>query len=93
MVSYPPGSAAARQEAGKLVRLMRDAGLAASDPTPAARVAGKGGITYFFAEDRDGTLRVEHYLGEVFGPAQLSPAAPGEPLRRPGTIEVLVPAR
>jgi hypothetical protein len=93
LVSYPPRSDAARQEAVELVRLLRGGGLAASDPAPAARVAGKGGITYFFAEDRDGAKRVEHDLGEVFGPSRQSPPAPGEPLPRPGTIEVLVPAR
>ncbi len=93
LVSYAPRSAAARQEAAKLVRLLRSGGLAASDPAPAARVAGKAGITYFFAEDRDGARRVERDLGEGFGPARLSPPAPGESLPRPGTIEVLVPAR
>lgn len=75
------------------MRLLRGGGLAASDPAPAARVAGKAGITYFFAEDRDGARRVEHNLGEGFGPSRLSPAARGAPLPRPGTIEVLVPAR
>jgi hypothetical protein len=92
-VSYPPRSAAARQEAAGVVRLLRGGGLAASDPAPAARVAGRAGITYFFAEDRDGARRVEHDLDESFGPARLSPAARGAPLPRPGTIEVLVPAK
>jgi hypothetical protein len=94
LVSYAPRSAAARQEAAELVRVLRGGGLAASDPAPAARVAGKAGIiTYFFAEDRDGARRVEHDLGEGFGPSRLSPPAPGAPLPRPGTIEVLVSAR
>jgi hypothetical protein len=93
LVSYAPRSAAARQEAAELVRLLRGGGLSASDPAPAARVAGKAGITYFFAEDRDGARRVEHDLGEGFGPSRLSPPAPGEPFPRPGTIEVLVSAR
>ena len=93
LVSYPPRSAAARQEAAELVRRLRGDGLEASGPAPAAQVAGKGGITYLFAEDRDGTRRVEHDLGEEFGPARLSVAARAEPLPRPGTIEVLVPAR
>ncbi len=60
---------------------------------PHTRVRGNAGITYFFAEDRDGARRVEHDLDEGFGPARLSPAARGAPLPRPGTIEVLVPAR
>ncbi|MGI8568658.1 MAG: hypothetical protein ACR2KT_06090 [Methylocella sp.] len=51
LVSYAPQSAAARQEAAGVVRLLRGGGLAASDPAPAAPVAGKAGITYFFAED------------------------------------------
>ncbi len=93
LVSYAPRSAAARQEAAGLVRLLRGDGLAASDPAPAARVAGKGGITYFFAEDLDGARRVEQDLGAEFGPSRLSPPMPGKPLPRPGTIEVLVPAR
>jgi hypothetical protein len=93
LVSYAPRSAGARQEAAGVVRLLRGGGLAASDPAPAARVAGKPGITYFFAEDRDGARRVEHDLGEGFGPSRLSRAGPGAPLPRPGTIEVLVPAR
>jgi hypothetical protein len=93
LVSYAPRSATARQEAAELVRRLRGGGLEASGPAPAARVAGKAGITYFFAEDRDGTRRVEHDLGEGFGPSRLSPTAPGVPLPRPGTIEVLVPAR
>jgi hypothetical protein len=93
LVSYTPRSAAARQEAAGVVRLLRGGGLAASDPAPAARVAGKAGITYFFAEDRDGARRVEHDLGGGFGPSRLSPAARGAPLPRPGTIEVLVSAR
>jgi hypothetical protein len=93
LVSYAPRSAAARQEAAELVRLLRGGGIAASDPAPAARDAGKAGITYFFAEDRDGARRVEHDLGEGFGPSRLSPLAPGTRLPRPGTIEVLVPAR
>jgi hypothetical protein len=93
LVSYAPRSAAARQEAAELVRLLRSDGLAASDPTLAARVAGKAGIAYFFAEDRDSTRRVEHDLGEGFGPSRPSPPAPGEQLPRPGTIEVLVRAR
>jgi hypothetical protein len=93
LVSYAPRSAAARQEAAELVRLLRGGGLSASDPAPAARVAGKAGITYFFAEDRDGARRVEHDLGEGFGPSRLSPPAPGESFPRPGTIEVLVSAR
>jgi hypothetical protein len=96
LVSYAPRSAAARQEAAGVVRLLRGGGLAASDPAPAgpaARVAGKAGITYYFAEDRDGARRVEHDLGEAFGASRLSPPAPGKPLPRPGTIEVLVPAR
>ena len=78
------------------MRLLRGGGLAASDPAPAApaaRVAGKAGITYYFAEDRDGARRVEHDLGEAFGASRLSPPAPGKPLPRPGTIEVLVPER
>ena len=93
LVSYTPRSAAAMQDAAELVRLLRDGGLSASDPAPAARVAGKGGITYFFAEDRDGAMRVEHGLGQMFWPSRLLSPAPGEPLPRPGTIEVLVPAR
>jgi hypothetical protein len=93
LVSYAPRSAAARQKAAAVVRLLRGGGLAASDPAPAARVAGKARITYFFAEDRDGARRVEHDLGEGFGPSRLSAPAPGAPLPRPGTIEVLVPAR
>jgi hypothetical protein len=93
LVRYAPRSAAARQEAAGVVRLLRGGGLAASDPAPAARVAGKAGINYFFAEDRDGARRVEHDLGEGFGPSRLSRAGPGAPLPRPGTIEVLVPAR
>jgi hypothetical protein len=93
LVSYAPRSAAARQEAAGVVRLLRGGGLAASDPAPAARGAGKAGITYFFAEDRDSARRVEHDLGEGFGPSRLSPAARGAPLPRPGTIEVLVSAR
>jgi hypothetical protein len=93
LVSYAPRSAAARQEAAGVVRLLRGGGLAASDPVPATRVAGKAGITYFFAEDRDGAWRVEHDLGEGFGASRLSPAARGAPLPRPGTIEVLVSAR
>jgi hypothetical protein len=93
VVSYAPRSAAARQEAAGVVRLLRGGGLVASDPAPAARVAGKAGITYFFAEDRDGARRVEHDLGQGFGPSRLSRAGPGAPLPRPGTIEVLVPAR
>jgi hypothetical protein len=75
------------------VRLLRGGGLAASDPAPDTRVRGNAGITYFFAEDRDGARRVEHDLDEGFGPARLSPAARGAPLPRPGTIEVLVPAK
>ncbi|MDQ6867066.1 MAG: hypothetical protein M3178_01115 [Pseudomonadota bacterium] len=93
MVSYASRSAAARQEAAGVVLLLRGGGLAASDPAPSTRVAGKAGITYFFAEDRDGARRVEHDLGEGFGPSRLSPAARGAPLPRPGTIEVLVPER
>ncbi|MGH6813388.1 MAG: hypothetical protein ACREDM_13970 [Methylocella sp.] len=93
LVSYAPRSAATTQDATELVRLLRGDGIEASDPAPAARVAGKTGIIYFFAEDRDGAARVEHDLGERFGPTRLSPPAPGEPLPRPGTIEVLVPAR
>jgi len=93
LVSYAPRSAAARQEAAGVVRLLRGGGLAASDPVPATRVAGKAGITYFFAEDRDGAWRVEHDLGDGFGPSRLSPPAPGARLPRPGTIEVLVSAR
>jgi hypothetical protein len=91
LVSYAHRSAAARHEAARLVRLLRGGGLAASDPAPAAGVAGKAAITYFFAEDRDGARRVAHDLGEGFGPSRLSPAARGAPLHRPGTIEVLVP--
>ncbi len=93
LVSYAPRSAAARQEAAGIVRLLRGGGLAASDPAPDTRVRGNAGITYFFAEDRDGARRVEHDLDEGFGPARLSPAARGAPLPRPGTIEVLVPAK
>ncbi|MGH8276016.1 MAG: hypothetical protein ACRETH_04905 [Steroidobacteraceae bacterium] len=93
LVSYARRSAAARRKAVKFVRLLRGGGLPASDPAPAARVRGKAGITYFFAEDRDGARRVEHALGEGFGPARLSPPASAEALPRPGTIEVLVPAR
>ncbi|MGH6836347.1 MAG: hypothetical protein ACREC9_12545 [Methylocella sp.] len=93
LVGYAPRSATARQEAVEIVRRLRGGGLAASDPALAARVAGKADITYFFAEDRDGARRVEQDLGEGFGPARLSPVAPGEPLPRPGTIEVLVPVR
>ncbi len=93
LVSYAPRSAAARQEAAGVVRLLRGGGLAASDPAPDTRVRGNAGITYFFAEDREGARRVEHDLDEGFGPARLSPAARGAPLPRPGTIEVLVPAR
>jgi hypothetical protein len=93
LVSYAPRSAAAKQEAAWVVRLLRGGGLAASDPAPAARVAGKAGITYFFVEDRDGARRVEHDLGDGFGPSRLSPPAPGKPFPPPGTIEVLVSAR
>jgi hypothetical protein len=93
LVSYAPRSAAARQEAAGIVHRLRGGGLAASDPAPDTRVRGNAGITYFFAEDRDGARRVEHDLGEGFGPSRLSPAARGAPLPRPGTIEVLVPAR
>ncbi|MGH8277898.1 MAG: hypothetical protein ACRETH_14510 [Steroidobacteraceae bacterium] len=72
------------------MRLLRGDGLAASDPAPAVRAAGQASISYFFAEDRDGARRVEHDLGAEFGPSRLSPPVPGEPLPRPGTIEVLV---
>jgi hypothetical protein len=93
LVSYAPRSAVARQKAAELVRLLRRGGLSTSDAAPAARVARKTSITYFFAEDRDSASRVEHDLGEGFGPSRLLPPAHREPLPRPGTIEVLVPAR
>ena len=90
-VSYPPGDKDAEQLAMILVQHLRERGLAADDPVPGPRATGAG-ITYYFAEDRDGARAVERILGGLMGSSRLLARRDGDPLPRPGSVLVAMPA-
>ena len=90
VLSFQQGDADAERRSIEAVRVLRVAGFAASDPVPVVHRISNLGITYFFAEDQAGAAEVGRVLGGLFGKGRIVALRPGEPLPRPGTIEIQV---
>ena len=82
----------ARQLAAVLAEFLRSRGLAVGEPLPAALHPNVPGIAYYFEEDREGALSVERALGGLVGKSRLAARSAAEPLPRPGTVVVTMPA-
>ena len=92
VLSYQQGDAQAERRGFEAARALRAAGLETSDPVPVLGRITDPGIAYFFAEDQAGAAEISRALGGAFGNGHAVALRANEPLPRPGTIEVQLPA-
>ena len=91
-VNFPRDDPDAEQLARALAQHLRGRGLSVGNPSSIPRRPTEPSIAYFFDEDHDGALAVETILGGLLGKSRLVPRPQADPLPRPGSIVVVVPA-
>jgi len=92
-VQYASGDAESTARAGRQADRLRAAGFVVEAPSPLARGGAQPGIRYFFAEDRDAAAEVARRLESFAGDIRQAAPVRRDALPRPGTVEVLLPAR
>lgn len=90
IIFYVLGDAGAEVRAVDLVHELRSKGMSVGDPVAVPRRAGRPGVRYFFAEDRETANTVLEQAGLPAGDMVAGGIRPGF-LPRPGMIEVTVP--
>jgi hypothetical protein len=91
-VNFPRDDPDAEQLAGALAQHLRGRGLSVGNPSSIPRRPTEPSIAYFFDEDHDGAVAVERILGGLLGKSRLVPRPQADPLPRPGSIVVVMPA-
>jgi hypothetical protein len=92
-IQYARGDADTAARANRQAEGLRAAGFAVEAPAALARAGGQPGIRYYFADDRDAAAEVARRLEAFAGDIRLAAPARRDALPRPGTVEVLLPAR
>jgi hypothetical protein len=92
-IQYPRGDSEAEARASRQVEALRAAGLRVETPAPVSAGSARPGVRYFFVEDRDAAAEVARRLEDFAGDIRLAAPVRRDALPRPGTIEVLLPAR
>ena len=91
-VSFPRDDPDAQHLAAALVQHLRGRGLSVGDPAPMAQRPTAASIAYFFDEDRESAIAVERMLSGLMGKSRLAVRSQADPLRRPGSVVLVVPA-
>lgn len=93
VLSYPRGDARAAAHGAELARTLRSSGFMVGDPIPVPEKVTEPQINFFFLQDRPGAEDIGRRLDGRWGQADLVLLPQRNVLPRPGTIEIMVPAK